>query len=136
MGDSRVFNRTYDVISHALDISARRHNLITGNIANMDTIKYVPKDIDFKKALKRAIGEEKPQKIACTHDKHFSGVKADFFSINGKFSDDVDLEHLDPVDIDTEMSNLIQNNIKYTTTSEMLIRKMTILRHAIQEGGR
>ena len=135
MSDSRLFNKTYEVLSNSLDVSARRHNLITGNIANMDTIGYKPMDIDFQKALKRAMGEKPPEKISRTNASHFSAVDGERFSINGSNSEDVDIHHLDSVNIDTEMANLVENNIKYRTTSELLLRKMAILRHSIQEGG-
>ncbi len=136
MSDSRLFNRTYEVLSNSLDVSARRHNLITGNIANKDTIGYKPRDIDFQKTLKRAMGEGPPRKMSQTNARHLSAVAADRFSMNGSNSEDVDLQHLDSVNIDTEMGNLVENNIKYRTTTEMLLRKMAILRHTIQEGGR
>ncbi|MCP4670139.1 MAG: flagellar basal body rod protein FlgB, partial [Desulfobacula sp.] len=32
--------------------------------------------------------------------------------------------------------NLMENNIKYRATAEMLLRKMTILNYSIDEGGR
>ena len=137
MTNSRVFNKTYDLISRSLDISARRHNLITGNIANMDTIGYKPRDLDFQKTLKRVMGEDTPrQAMDRTHQRHFSGNEAEPLGINGTNSEDVDLFHLDSVDIDREMQHIVENNIKYRTTTEMLLRKMAILRHAIQEGGR
>ena len=139
MSDSRLFNRTYDVISNSLDISARRHNLITGNIANMDTIGYKPRDIDFKKTLDRAMNPPPhPQEIEMTHEKHFTGIDLEFFNkshMNGSNSEDVDIYHLDSVNIDTEMTNIVENNIKYRATAEMLLRKMTILNRVIQEGG-
>ena len=136
MSDSRLFNRTYEVLSNSLDVSARRHNLITGNIANKDTIGYKPSDLDFQKTLKRVMGEGQPRKMSQTNARHLSAVDADRFSMNGSNSEDVDIHHLDSVNIDTEMGNLVENNIKYRTTTEMLLRKMAILRHTIQEGGR
>ncbi|MEA1968751.1 MAG: flagellar basal body rod protein FlgB [Thermodesulfobacteriota bacterium] len=137
MTDSRIFNRTYEVLSSSLDVSSRRHNLITSNIANMDTIGYKPKDLDFKKTLDKVLGNGKLGPVMeMTNNKHFSGVDTSAFSINGNLSESVDLQHLDSVDIDTEMTHLVENNIKYRTTTEMLLRKMNILRHAIQEGGR
>ncbi|MFO7750442.1 MAG: flagellar basal body rod protein FlgB [Desulfobacteraceae bacterium] len=135
---SRLYNRTYEVLSSALDVSARRHNLITGNIANVDTIGYKPSDIDFKKTLENVLDHDNAgdKGIETTNDRHFSGIDSSFYSMRGSNSENVDLEHLDSVNIDTEMTNLVENNIKYRTTTEMLLRKMTILRHAIQEGGK
>lgn len=48
----------------------------------------------------------------------------------------MDIHHLDSVNIDTEMMNLMENNVKYKSTTEMLLRKMTILNYAIDEGGK
>ncbi|MFO7886254.1 MAG: flagellar basal body rod protein FlgB [Desulfobacteraceae bacterium] len=138
MTESRLFNRTYDVISGALDVSARRHNLITGNIANIDTIGYQPSDLDFKETLENMVNRKSSRTSGMerTHNRHYSGIDPSIYSMDGRSSEDVDLEHLDSVDIDTEMSHLVENNIKYRTTTEMLVRKMNILRHAIQEGGK
>ncbi|HKK89909.1 MAG TPA: flagellar basal body rod protein FlgB [Desulfobacteraceae bacterium] len=135
---SRLYNRTYEMLSSALDVSARRHNLITGNIANVDTIGYKPSDLDFQKTLENVMDHDNAGEkgIERTHNRHFSGVGASFHSMAGRNSEDVDLQHLDSVNIDTEMTNLVENNIKYRTTTEMLLRKMTILRHAIREGGK
>ena len=138
MADSKLFNKTYGVISNALDVSARRHNLITGNIANMDTIGHKPKDLDFQKTLKRVMGEDPPQAIDRTNQRHFAGNESDLqdMDMDGVNSEDVDLFHLDSVNIDREMQHIVENNIKYRSTTEMLLRKMAILRHAIQEGGK
>ena len=136
MPDSRLFGRTYEVLSNSLDISAKRHNLITSNIANMDTIGYKPKDLDFKKTLKRLMTPPSPPDMARTHTKHFSGAGMNSSLINGTNSEDVDIYHLDSVNIDTEMTHLVENNIKYRTSTEMLLRKLDKLRYAIREGGR
>ena len=136
MADSRIFGHTYEMIGKSMDISTRRHNLIAGNIANMDTIGYTPSDIDFQNALKRAMIEPEPDYLDKTDEKHLSGNIEGFAGrINGLGSEDVDIYHLDSVNIDTEMMNLMENNVKFRSTAEMLLRKMTILNYAIDEGG-
>lgn len=135
MSDSRLFDQTYRILGKSLDISSRRNSLISANIANMDTIGYKPKDIDFQKALKNAM-EKKTPEMSQTHRKHFSGISPNFVNMWGETQYEPDEQHLDSVNIDTEMSNLAENNIKYRTTAEMLIRKISILKHAISEGGR
>lgn len=135
MPDSRIFGRTYEVLSNSLDISAKRHNLITSNIANMDTIGYNPQDLDFEKTLKRLMTPAPPPEMLQTHEKHFPGPNTKNSLMNGVNSEDVDIYHLDSVNIDTEMTHLVENNIKYRTATEMLLRKMEKLRYAIREGG-
>ncbi len=136
MADSRIFGHTHEMMGKALDISARRHNLISGNIANMDTIGYTPSDLDFDRTLAQAMAEKEPDYLAKTHEKHLSMNGEDSFSMNGEDSEAVDIYHLDSVNIDTEMMNLMQNNIKYQTTTELLLRKMNLLNYAIDEGGK
>lgn len=136
MADSRIYGHTHKMMSKALDVSAKRHNLIAGNIANMDTIGYAPSDLDFNKTLKRAMGEKQPDYLARTHEKHLSMADDQPFALQGKNSEDVDVYHLDSVNIDTEMMNLMENNIKYRTTTELLLRKMKILNYSIDEGGK
>jgi flagellar basal-body rod protein FlgB len=137
MADSRIFGHTAKMISKALDVSARRHNLISGNIANMDTIGYKPSDLDFNRTLKRAMGEKEPDYLDKTDLHHLSGREEESSqNMDGEDSEAVDIYHLDSVNIDREMMNLTENNIKYRTTAELLLRKLKILQYSIDEGGK
>jgi flagellar basal-body rod protein FlgB len=44
-------NRAHSVVDAALDYRAMRQDLISGNIANVDTPFYRPRDIDFQSTL-------------------------------------------------------------------------------------
>lgn len=137
MADSRIYGRTHQMISKSLDISAKRNNLIAGNIANMDTIGYRPRDLDFQTALTRAMAGPEPDYMDKTHETHLSSNYSRApYEVRGEDSEDVDIYHLDSVNIDREMMSLMENNIKYKSTTEMLLRKMTILNYAIDEGGK
>jgi flagellar basal-body rod protein FlgB len=136
MTDSRIFGHTSQVIGKALNVSARRHNLIASNISNMDTIGYKPTDLDFNQTLKRAMGEKEPDYLDKTHSKHLSPDDGEPFSMKGKDSEEVDIYHLDSVNIDTQMMNLMENNIKYKTIVELKLRKSAITSYAIDEGGK
>ncbi len=136
MADSRIFGHTSRLIANALDVSARRHKLISGNIANMDTIGHKPKDLDFNKTLKRTMDEKEPDFLDKTHVNHLAADNEKKFTMNGENSEDVDIYHLDSVNIDTEMMNLMENNIKYRTIVELKLRKSAIMKYAIDEGGR
>jgi len=136
MSDSRLFGNTSKMIAKSLDISARRHNLISSNIANMDTIGYTPKDLDFNQALMRAMEEKKPDYLEKTHPDHLPAVAETSDAMNGDDSEDVDIYHLDSVNIDTEMMHLMENNTKYKTVVELKLRKSKITNYAIDEGGK
>ena len=137
MVDSRIFDTTYKFLGKALDISARRHNLISTNISNMDTIGYRPRDLDFQKTLARATKGPPPSELQQSHPEHFDGIDPSLKGpLNGRVVDESDIYHLDTVDIDTEMMNLSSNNGQYKKTVELMLRKMNLLKHAIAEGGK
>lgn len=136
MSDSRLFGYTSRMIARAMDVSARRHNLITGNIANKDTIGFTPKDLNFDDALMRAMAGPEPDYLEKTHPDHLSWVADNAYSMNGEDSEEVDVFHLDSVNIDTEMMHLMENNTKYKTAVELKLRKSGIMNYAIDEGGK
>lgn len=132
MADNFLFNNTYNMLGKSMGISTKRHSMISSNLANMDTIGYKSKDIDFQKALETEM--EKNGGLSTTDKKHFKvGVNN---PLDGKYRENDDPYNIDPVNIDTEMNNLIENNIKFKSSVEMMLRKVGILRHAIAEGGR
>ncbi len=47
-----------------------------------------------------------------------------------------DYLHADAVYIDTRMLHLMENNITYKNTTEKLLQQMTIITHAMGEGGK
>ena len=136
MADSIISGHTSKIIGQALNVAARRHRLISGNIANMDTIGYKPSDLNFNKTLERAMGEKEPDFLKKTHTNHLSADDRDLFAMNGENSEEVDIYHLDSVNIDTQMMNLMENNIKYQTIVELKLRKSKIKNYAIDEGGK
>jgi flagellar basal-body rod protein FlgB len=132
MVDSILFDKAVNVMRKALDISSERNRIITSNVANVDTIGFKPTDMDFKQSLLRALETPSESTMARTHAKHF---------MNGAGTalpgDPVCHERsVAAVDIDQEMTNLAENNIQYRTNSEMLMRKLSLIKFSITEGGR
>jgi len=132
MADPIVSDQTFKMVERALDIIARRQSLINSNVTNIDTPGYKPKDLDFKKTLKAEIENTQPA-MARTHVKHFSSSTPLETSDQLRPKGEKGAEY---VDVDVEMTHLMQNNLQFRTNVEMLIRKMGILQHAIREGGR
>jgi flagellar basal-body rod protein FlgB len=133
MADLFDTNSTWNVLEKSMDISADRHRLITNNIANIDTIGYEAKDLNFKEALEEAL-KVRSNDLIQTHPKHIRPVPVSGALRVKKTADRLD--SVAPVDIDQEMTHLVQNNIQYRTSVEMLLRKMNMLKHTIAEAGR
>jgi flagellar basal-body rod protein FlgB len=131
MVDSILFDRAVDVMHKALNISSERNQLITGNIANVDTVGYTPTDLDFKETLVQAMDTPTENSLARTDERHFAtGAGSAMEGVVYRKGS------TESVDIDHEMTNLAENNIQYRTSSEMLMRKLAMIKYSVTEGGR
>lgn len=130
MVNSILSEKAVEVMKNALNISAERNRLITSNIANADTVGYAPTDLDFKETLLNTISQSHENTLTRTHADHLpADTMNDAKTVYLKGTAAV-------VDIDQEMVNLAENNIQYRTCTEMLTRKLAILKYAITEGGK
>ncbi|NVM22131.1 MAG: flagellar basal body rod protein FlgB [Desulfobacterales bacterium] len=125
-----LFGKAMNAIERTLDITKFRHGLITSNVSNLDTPGYRTKEIDFYQALKDAL-EGRLVDLTRTHDLHFETRRgpAETYEITYP-------ERGDWVDIDREMSKLSENNLRYQTGIEALLRRFSMVRYTITEGGR
>ena len=132
MVDLLISDKTINLLEKSLDVSAQRHRMITNNIANQDTVGYQPKALDFRKTLEREL-EKGSGPVTRTHPKHLKCRSKPSWLARDRAAGQSDSG---PFSIEKEMANLMENNIKYRTSVEMLIRKMGIIKNAIVEGGR
>ena len=135
MPDKLSFSKTFQALEDAIGIARQRHTLIAGNIANVDTSNYRPKEIDFKAALDRAMDSGNGRRLVKTDPRH---IDFGSNSANGveSFEERGAWNGYNWVDIDSEMTKMIENNLRYKTAAETLLRKIAILKEVIREGGR
>ena len=120
----------------ALDVRARRGELIAKNLANADTPGYRARDIDFRQAMARAAGETTASGV------HLSTTQAGH--IGGAASADAttspDLKYRTPlapaldgntVDTQLEQAAFAENAVRYQATLTFLNNKFRGLLTAI-----
>ncbi len=114
-----------------LDLASLRHKLISGNVANVSTPGYESRDIDFQGEFKRATSTGSQLAGVTTHKAHIPTGNHEARApkpIETKVQDG----DMNSVDIDKEISNLAQNELRYTVGATMLQRKFENLRKVIQ----
>ncbi len=102
-------------VQSALDLRARRHEILAGNIANSDTPNFKARDLDFSAALKSAMGADGgPLKLARTAGTHLEGVAATTAGGHLKYRSSVQ-PSLDgnTVDPDVERAHFTENSLHY-----------------------
>jgi flagellar basal-body rod protein FlgB len=120
----------------ALDVRARRTELIANNLANADTPGYKARDIDFRQAMARAAGEKPASGVtlSTTQAGHIGGAAS------ADATGNPDLKYRTPlapaldgntVDAQLEQSAFAENAVRYQATLTFLNSKFRGLLTAI-----
>ncbi len=140
----RLFGPVFDIMQRALSLRIKRQSVISSNLANVDTPGYSEKDVNFKRLMESYMAEKYPNKrpeesksgeigLRVTNKRHLTpdGNEPVAVIIESK-------ERGVPnnVDLDEQMAKLSENNIQYQIVTEMLSKKLELIKNAITEGGR
>jgi len=135
---SGLMDKTARLLARALDYRAKRHGVIAGNLANIDTPGYRPKDIEFDEVLREALNEP-AVKLRITNPAH---MRAGSW-VNPSGESEFPIHELpagprgeSEVDLDREMTKMAKNNLMYEATVKMLAKKFDELKAVIEEGRR
>ncbi|MBD5805164.1 Flagellar basal body rod protein FlgB [Azoarcus sp. Aa7] len=99
----------------ALNLQAQRQQMLASNIANADTPNYKARDIDFRSALKGALGERMgPLALASTSSRHVDVAGempfGAFVGYRREFQSSVDGN---TVNMDVERAAFAENSVHY-----------------------
>jgi len=131
-------SKSYNLMAKAMDYRALRADLISSNIANIDTPGYKSRDIDFESSLKeeenRLYGNQSHQlKLAKTNSRHL-GPLNDNDDKKGTifFRDGQDARNDgNTVDLDVETTELAKNEVMYNALSAALKKDSSIFRSVL-----
>lgn len=129
-----LMDRTSKILSKALDFRSANQQVISGNLANVDTPGYKPKELRFEEELQRAT-EKNGHRLLTTDPAHFSNTSDlmnEDFSIGTLVTEGDSTE----LNIDSEMAKMSMNNLHYEASARLLSKKLQLLKAAIQGTGR
>jgi flagellar basal-body rod protein FlgB len=129
------FGKTFSALEKAISIAQQKNSYISSNISNVDTPGYKPKNIDFKRELASALATTQTMDLERTDPRHIS------INNNGRqtiepYEEQDEWNGYNWVNIDREMTKLTENNLTYRSAVEVLLRKISLLKEVIKEGGR
>jgi flagellar basal-body rod protein FlgB len=129
-----LLDRTAEVLSRALDYRSANQQIISANLANVDTPGFKPKKLSFDLELQQAENRRNVS-LRVTDPAHFSYHQDES---GGDFHIEIINENgdgSDKLNIDAEMARMTQNNLLYEASVRLLSKKFSALRSAI-EGSR
>lgn len=135
-----LFKGTVETLSHALDLRARKHEIILNNVANADTPNYKPFALNVEAALQEQRQAPSTGRLAQTDDRHLQGQPLDPTSPAEAVAEAEDPLLLrgdrNGVDIDAEMAALAKNSLLYKVSAQIVSSKFTGLKNVITGGNK
>ena len=137
MLEQLVNTSTIDIGSRAIAAAALRHEVLSNNIANVNTPYFKRSHVRFEDLLKQelGLGNDPLMKVVRTHDRHFP------IPFHGKAravieQDDRTNMRLDGnnVDIDVEMAEVSKNQLYYSAVATALGGHISKLKSVINSG--
>lgn len=140
----KLFDTTLTKLESALDVRLERQNVLNGNLANLDTPGFLPKELDFQKALAAAQQPEGPSaRQAAASEPPREGFiplgdtapapagTAAFVKVAPELQGGLDGNG---VDLDKTMVELARNSLLYGAAAKAAGKKLALLKYVAGDG--
>ncbi len=128
---SSILDKYVGIHAQALDVRAKKTQLLAANLANADTPGYKAKDIDFRAALKMASSE----KLNTTHNRHFEFGGGSEPRVQYRIPTQPSVDG-NTVEAHIEQGEFTDNAVRYQATVQWLGGKFKTLKQAFSSQGR
>ncbi len=134
-----LFGGPVPVMEKVLNLRSMEHNIMTSNIANIDTPNYKGYDLIIEEAFKSSENKGKMIPLNRTSSGHLSasGVQAD--GVRAKIVQappNMQKGNKNTVDLDWAMAKMSENNLMYNAMAQVISKKFNSIKSAISGGGR
>ncbi|MDH7576770.1 MAG: flagellar basal body rod protein FlgB [Bacillota bacterium] len=126
------------LLERALDGNWLRQQVISNNIANVDTPKYKRRDVIFEEKLKEVLGNTSTVSLVRTNPRHLAAVPCldEVQPVITRSYESSWRNDGNNVDIEAEMAQQAANLLNYNLLTRLVTDQLGMLRIAISEGRR
>ncbi len=136
MSNLGIFDRTVSLLEKTLDLRQQKQDVIASNIANSDTPGYTPARLEFEERLKQAL-KTSAETSSSAHAGHFPLGNNGLEAVQGKVVRTPAKSAVgdrNGVDLEQEMIELAENQILYETATQLISKKLGLLKYVAQDG--
>lgn len=137
----RVFDNTLARLERALDVRLVRQNVLSANVANVDTPSFKPKDVDFTATMAAIDGAaHDPGGVSLPNAPMLGGSTADASGLAARDLPIIDVPaggasfDGNTVDLDRTMVAMAENALQYGASAKAAGKKLAILRYVVSDG--
>lgn len=133
-----LFPDHVNLTAKVLDFQLQRQNIVSANLANINTPGYKARTLEFEEDLQAALGLSEAGAVARTHPNHFPLA----FSADQTEAEVVRsltprvVQGVDNVDLDKEMAAMAKNSMLYNTLAMIMQKNFSGMKQLIADGGK
>ncbi|KKO18275.1 MAG: flagellar basal body rod protein FlgB [Candidatus Brocadia sp.] len=116
-------DKSISLLGKMLDVSAIKHKVIANNIANINTPGYKKMEVSFSDQLEKVLRDTSVDKFDTFQPKIVIAEKEKNETVRNDGNN---------VDVDKEISSLMKNTLSYNIYSQLLAKKMELVKSAIE----
>lgn len=131
-----LFNSQIGLVGRVMDMQLQRQNVITSNLANVETPNYKPRELAFEKELQSALGLDMRGRMSTTSSGHMpAAFNPDNFGPEwSKQFKPRQIHGEDRVSIDKEMAKHAKNQLHYSALTQVISKSFEGLSNIITDG--
>jgi flagellar basal-body rod protein FlgB len=125
----KLFDTTFQAIEKKLDLSMRRHAVLSSNIANNETPNFIARDLSFSNEIAKALGSQNNEELLKTNSKHIdvTSLSGEHIYLDNSMAVGADGNN---VDLDIQMGKISANSRSYSGALNLLTVKLKMLKSA------
>ena len=128
MPDSLFTDNAIRSAKLALDGLSMKQQVISRNLANVDTPGYQAETVNFEDTLKRALNEKPTLAMDVTNSAHQVSADQSKGFTSALRPGGTERADLNNVDVDTEMIDMSEAGIQYQAVSQAISQKLMLLK--------
>ncbi|EGB14296.1 flagellar basal-body rod protein FlgB [Pseudodesulfovibrio mercurii] len=133
-----LFEHNLNVTAKVMDLRLERQNIVTGNIANVNTPGYKARRLEFEERLQSALNQNALGKLTRTQQDHLP-IAFDPNGFKGDGIQDLQAREVygqDEVNLDKEMATNAKNTMMYNALASVIKKSFDGMGKVIQEGSK
>lgn len=133
MSDSMISDATAQAVKSALSGLTKKQEVISQNLANVDTPAYQAQNVDFQTTLNNTINGTGTLHLVKNNSAHMDTASSqkDFVQISSR-KGGTDRADGNNVDIDVEMVDMTETVVNYQAMVQTLTKKYNLLKTVIK----
>ena len=131
-----LFSSQVGLVGTVMNMQLQRQNVIAGNLSNIDTPNYKPRELSFEKELQTALGQDMEGQMSRTSEEHIPST-FDPASFRPEWSEAFKprlIHGEDRVNLDKEMAKHAKNQLQFTALAQVLTKTFEGVNNVIQDG--